>query len=136
MNLVSQFPSATFESVRRRVARHAGERQFLTVSNPKSVINSWRAILKLVKQIKNITLMPANHSSSEATAAQVRAQRDRILESKIFSLSKRQSAFLDYVINAGLEEVAFNAEYPLGDVSLSLLREAGMKLRQVALPGA
>lgn len=26
--------------------------------------------------------------------------------------------------------------YPLGGVSLSLLREAGVKLRQVALPGA
>jgi len=35
------------------------------------------------------------------------------------------------IINAGIEEVAFNAEYPLGDVSLSLLREAGVKLRQV-----
>lgn len=35
-------------------------------------------------------------------------------------------------INAGIEEVAYNAAYPLGDVALSLLREAGVKLRQVA----
>ncbi len=40
------------------------------------------------------------------------------------------------IINAGIEEVAYNAAYPLGDVSLTLLREAGVKLRQVALPGA
>ena len=46
--------------------------------------------------------MSANHPS-EPTAAQVRAQRDRILASRVFSLSKRQSAFLDYVINAALE---------------------------------
>jgi len=38
------------------------------------------------------------------------------------------------IINAGLEEVVYNADYPLGDVSLSLLREAGIKARQVALP--
>jgi len=36
------------------------------------------------------------------------------------------------IINAGLEEVAYNAAYPLGDVALSLLREAGVKLRQVS----
>ena len=47
--------------------------------------------------------MPAKNSTSEATAAQVRAQRDRILASKIFSRSKRQSAFLDYIINVALE---------------------------------
>ncbi len=47
--------------------------------------------------------MTAYHSSSEATAAQVRAQRDRILASKGFSRSGRQSAFLEYVINAALE---------------------------------
>jgi dCMP deaminase len=39
------------------------------------------------------------------------------------------------IINAGIEEVAYNARYPLGDVSLALLREAGVKLRQVRLPG-
>jgi dCMP deaminase len=41
------------------------------------------------------------------------------------------------IINAGLAEVAFNAEYPLGDVSLALLREAAVKVRQVpeAPPG-
>ena len=36
------------------------------------------------------------------------------------------------IINAGLAEVAYNADYPLGDVSLSLLREAGVKVRRVA----
>jgi len=36
------------------------------------------------------------------------------------------------IINAGIEEVAYNAAYPLGEVALSLLREAGVKLRQVA----
>ncbi len=38
------------------------------------------------------------------------------------------------IINAGIEEVAYNAGYPLGEVSLALLREAGVKLRQVRLP--
>jgi dCMP deaminase len=37
------------------------------------------------------------------------------------------------IINAGIEEVAYNAAYPLADVSLTLLREAGVKVRQVAL---
>jgi dCMP deaminase len=37
------------------------------------------------------------------------------------------------IINAGLEEVVFNADYPLGEVSLALLREAGLKVRQIAL---
>ena len=37
------------------------------------------------------------------------------------------------IINAGIEEVAYNAAYPLGDLSLKLLREAGVKVRQVAL---
>ncbi len=35
------------------------------------------------------------------------------------------------IINAGLAEVVYNAEYPLGDVSLSLMREAGVKVRQL-----
>ena len=39
-------------------------------------------------------------------------------------------------INAGLTEVVFSADYPLGGVSLELLREAGVKVRQVALSGA
>lgn len=47
--------------------------------------------------------MPAKHSASEATATQVRAQRDRILASKGFSGSGRQSAFLEYVVNEALE---------------------------------
>ncbi len=37
------------------------------------------------------------------------------------------------IINAGIEEVAYNAAYPMGHVSLSLLEEAGVKLRQVGL---
>jgi len=37
------------------------------------------------------------------------------------------------IINAGIEEVVFNAEYPLGEVSLTLLREAGVKVRKVSL---
>jgi dCMP deaminase len=38
------------------------------------------------------------------------------------------------IINAGIVEVVYNADYPLGEVALNLLREAGVKLRQVALP--
>ena len=37
------------------------------------------------------------------------------------------------IINAGLTEVVFNVDYPLGDVALALLREAGVKVRQVTL---
>ena len=37
------------------------------------------------------------------------------------------------IINAGIEEVVFNADYPLSEVSLALLREAGLKVRQIAL---
>jgi dCMP deaminase len=33
------------------------------------------------------------------------------------------------IINAGIAEVVYSAEYPLGDVSLRLLREAGVKVR-------
>ncbi len=35
------------------------------------------------------------------------------------------------IINAGIAEVVFSAEWPLGEVSLRLLREAGVKVRQV-----
>jgi dCMP deaminase len=35
------------------------------------------------------------------------------------------------IINAGIEEVAYNAHYPLADVALAMLREAGVKVRQV-----
>jgi dCMP deaminase len=35
------------------------------------------------------------------------------------------------IINAGVAEVVFSADYPLGDVSLRLLREAGVKVRQI-----
>jgi dCMP deaminase len=38
------------------------------------------------------------------------------------------------IINAGIEEVVYSAEYPLGDTALELLREAGVKLRNVELP--
>jgi dCMP deaminase len=37
------------------------------------------------------------------------------------------------IINSGIEEVAYNADYPLGDVSLALLREAGIKVRRVEI---
>jgi len=39
------------------------------------------------------------------------------------------------IINSGIAEVVYNARYPLGDVALDLLREAGVKLRHVALEG-
>jgi len=35
------------------------------------------------------------------------------------------------IINAGIVEVIYNVDYPLGEVSLALLREAGVKVRQV-----
>jgi len=35
------------------------------------------------------------------------------------------------IINAGIVEVVYSAEFPLGDVSLGLLREAGVKVRQL-----
>ena len=47
--------------------------------------------------------MPADHSSPDVSAAKIRAQRDRILASDVFSKSRRQSDFLDYVVNAALE---------------------------------
>jgi dCMP deaminase len=40
------------------------------------------------------------------------------------------------IINAGISEVIYNADYPLADLSLALLREAGLKVRQVPLRGA
>jgi TolB-like protein len=48
-------------------------------------------------------LIPKNHSISNPAPAQIRAQRDRIMASKGFSGSKRQCAFLEYVVNAALE---------------------------------
>ncbi|MDG2335825.1 MAG: deaminase [Myxococcota bacterium] len=39
------------------------------------------------------------------------------------------------IINAGLSEVVYNAEYPLGGRSLDLLAEAGVKVRQAGLAG-
>ncbi len=38
------------------------------------------------------------------------------------------------IINSGITEVVYNASYPLGEISLDLLREAGVKVRQVRLP--
>jgi dCMP deaminase len=38
------------------------------------------------------------------------------------------------IINAGIVEVVYNAHYPMGQVALNLLEEAGVKLRQVTLP--
>jgi len=35
------------------------------------------------------------------------------------------------IINAGLEEVVYSSDYPLADVALALLREAGVKVRQL-----
>jgi dCMP deaminase len=40
------------------------------------------------------------------------------------------------IINAGIAEVVYSAEYPLGDVSLRLLREAGVKVRQHGAPAS
>jgi len=37
------------------------------------------------------------------------------------------------IINSGVAEVVYNADYPLGEVSLGLLREAGVKVRQVEI---
>ena len=39
------------------------------------------------------------------------------------------------IINAGISEVAYTAEYPLGQLSRDLLREAGVKVRQVRVAG-
>ena len=35
------------------------------------------------------------------------------------------------IINAGIVEVVYNQDYPLGDVALALLRESGVKVRQL-----
>jgi dCMP deaminase len=37
------------------------------------------------------------------------------------------------IINCGLGEVVYNAEYPMGEFSLSLLREAGVEVRKLRL---
>ena len=59
--------------------------------------------------------MPKNHSISDITPAQVRAQCDRILASKGFSGSRRQSTFLEYVVNTTLEGQADRLkEFTLG----------------------
>jgi dCMP deaminase len=40
------------------------------------------------------------------------------------------------IINAGIVEVVYNADYPLGGTALDLLREAGVKVRRSAMQGA
>ncbi|HVN39486.1 MAG TPA: deaminase [Myxococcota bacterium] len=40
------------------------------------------------------------------------------------------------IINAGIVEVVYNADYPLGGTALDLLREAGVKVRRAAMQGA
>jgi dCMP deaminase len=37
------------------------------------------------------------------------------------------------IINSGVAEVVYNADYPVGEVSLGLLRDAGIKFRQVEI---
>ena len=37
------------------------------------------------------------------------------------------------IINSGIKEVVFNMDYPLGENSVRLLREAGIKVRQIKL---
>ena len=37
------------------------------------------------------------------------------------------------IINAGLEEVVYNTDYPLGETALNLLGEAGVKVRKVSI---
>jgi len=39
------------------------------------------------------------------------------------------------IINAAIREVVFHQEYPLGDVALGLLREAGVELRKMESDG-
>lgn len=39
------------------------------------------------------------------------------------------------IINSGIAEVIYNADYPMGDASIDLMREAGVKTRQVEMPG-
>ncbi len=36
------------------------------------------------------------------------------------------------ILNSGLSEVVYNADYPMGELPLSLLREAGITVRQVS----
>jgi dCMP deaminase len=38
------------------------------------------------------------------------------------------------IINSGILEVVYNADYPVGEVSLRLLQEAGIKCRQIEVP--
>ena len=38
------------------------------------------------------------------------------------------------IIKSGITEVVYNTDYPLGEVSVGLLRDAGVKVRQVPLP--
>jgi len=59
--------------------------------------------------------MAKNHPASVPSPAEIRAQRDRILTSKLFALSNRLRAFLDFIIDAALEGRADKLkEYTLG----------------------
>jgi deoxycytidylate deaminase len=37
------------------------------------------------------------------------------------------------IINSGVAEVVYNADYPVGEVSLALLRDSGIKVRQLKM---
>jgi deoxycytidylate deaminase len=37
------------------------------------------------------------------------------------------------IINSGIQEVVYNAHYPLGGDAIALLKEAGVKVRQIEL---
>ena len=39
------------------------------------------------------------------------------------------------IVNAGITAVVYNGDYPLGETSLDILRESGVKLSKVELPG-
>ena len=59
--------------------------------------------------------MAQNHPTSKPSPADVRAERDRILASKLFALSNRLKAFLSFIIDAALEDRADRLkEFTLG----------------------
>ena len=37
------------------------------------------------------------------------------------------------IINSGIAEMIYNTDFPMGDVSLGLLEEAGVRVRQIDL---
>ena len=62
-----------------------------------------RDTLTSAKRIKDLAEMPARQTSSEPSAAQIRAQCERILASEGFVRSERQRAFLEFIVTAALE---------------------------------